>query len=182
MKKAIIAFALMMACEDTDKHEICETDNPKYPIVDLYIDYACGDIDTKLILNAVGKLNRLAQENICQKIVNIVGYDVVCHTEIELTGGKLACYYYPQDWYFDNYDGFKGNAVAYKNIRLFMFFEELTSRAARLSLIMHELMHFIGVHGHTKNKLDIMYTSDETKTEYTSGDVEHFCSFYDCEK
>lgn len=173
----LMPIMMLAACETTDVVD-CDPLEDVQPMP-IYIDSACADRDVQVIVEGVLRLNALSMELACRPMVEVIGYIVVNHLEYDLDGGSGACYYHKPDWYDDHFDNLKGSAREGENIRLFFFMENM-STSARLSLVMHELFHFVGVHGHTDDPRDIMYTAGEGKTKYTDGDGALFCASIDC--
>lgn len=172
-----IILIMLLGCEDDPGYD-CDG-APSVEPVGLFVDSQLSDRDTSILLEGVDRLNDFGMRTACFEPVEIIGEIVVDKSTYALSGGKAAGYYWEPEWYYDHFTNAKGSANAFDNIRLFFFMENL-NRSERLSLVMHELFHFIGIHGHSDNQRDIMYTSGDGKTRYTAGDTEMFCSVYDC--
>ena len=172
-----IILTMLFGCEDDPGYD-CDG-APSVEPVGLFVDSQLSDRDTAILLDGVDRLNDLGMSEACFEPVEVIGSIVVDKSVHALSGGKTAGYYEKPDWYDDYYAGLKGSANAFDNVRLFFFTKDM-GRSERLSLVMHELFHFIGIHDHSDDPRDIMYTSEDGKTSYTSGDIELFCSVYDC--
>ena len=177
VKYFAICFLLISSCEESEYlWQPCEIELDNYDTIPLYIDAMCSDGARDAAITAVDRLNEFARSNICEPLVDIVGTTTVDHATEALTGSVLACYYDEPDWYADSaLHTATGSANDFDNIRIFMFKYTINSDWLQ-SLIMHELMHYVGIAGHTTNVEDIMQQSGDQKLNYTEGDRDHFCA------
>jgi len=187
MRYLILAMAMTLAaCEEEERWIPCPVQDSQYDVLPIYIDDECSDRDMGLVIESVDKLNEMTRSLICGDIVEIIGTTSVDRTE-ERDTDTLKCFYEEPDWYDDSrYEGtlgWAGRTVDAGYIFLFLFRLPSWDRGYTLTTIMHELLHFSMVNGHSDNQDDVLYpVYNSQSTEYTLGDAEHFCNdgTYEC--
>lgn len=174
----IIMSFVFQGCEQEDDWPPCEEEQDNYELIPIYIDSNCN---LELVNNQINKFNDFTSSVLCQPLVEVIGSIDVNHDSFELPKNTIACYNYEPEWYQDTkMTKYIGYSVHYKNIRLFNF--KILSNKQLKPLILHELFHYVGVYGHTKDHDDIMFHLVPIRGTYSNNDKEHFCSddSYEC--
>lgn len=171
MKKMIFLLVVLVACENTSKDEGYSCiELSEYPVSEVYIGTNCNDWQTESIQDAIDELNDL----VCEPMVKLIGYKEVEDTKHNKGNQTISCYQNAPDWWEGGYKGEASRTGEY--INLFTWVEAFTSDYFK-SLVMHEILHYLGVIAHSEDPQAVMYTSSHFKTEYTQSDADLFCDW-----
>lgn len=183
----IIATVIMcLGCEeDGVEWKPCEVMDSEYEVRQLYIGSNCSDVEWSISYEAVDRMNEMSRSLICGDIVEIVGEAEVDGSEIR-DKDAMTCFYEEPEWYagsrYDGKYGWAGYTKSGRYMFLFLFRKPLAAMDYKLSLIMHELFHYIGIvkHSDGENNISSGDGVDPRNTEYTRADAKHFCSVFNC--
>lgn len=177
MRCLFSVLLILIACEE-EPVEPC-TPIADYPIRQIYVDAECNPVTREAITRAIEKANDFTNEMICQDTIELIGeLEVYDKEDIKPDTDNLdvfVCYNNEPEWFNDSkYESWFGSSSRYKRftvIRLFLFW---TPEGLYESLIMHELIHYIGISGHTENSNAVMYKNINRQYYYTKADREFF--------
>lgn len=169
MKHFVIAlFLFFCACDDSISVE-CINNNLSI-IKPIWVDPGCEDTARQSIVRAVETLNELGQQQVCGPLVELVGESD--------NQNRVICYYTPVSTTHSTTIGFAD--LNHMDLYLWRMPDSVHWIE---SLVLHELMHYIGIEGHTDDfgeSYAVMSSGIDNLVQFTSVDIELFCEFFDC--
>lgn len=163
MKTLFCFLFLLAACDDNDYE--------KYKHFKFHVDPACLPEHVADIRRGVLRINELTGELIDQPLVDLTD---------DVRDSPIVCHYEKPEWYDTLYphDVVLGDAgYEGEHINLYLFYSDINV----LNIIMHELMHSLGVKAHVDDPHAVMYPIIGKSTTYTDADKKIFCVYWDCE-
>lgn len=179
----MILFTLIgiIGCED-DKYD-------KFVKYVIQIDENCSDIDVANIERAIFRANEMTMELLDQDMIVIeperttVDYDLISTREARDDDiDQVACFHEKPTWWGDagryNDDAVGNSNINGGDIKLFLFQGgDVWPDWFMVTVVMHELMHYLGVRGHVDDPNSV---SGGNSTVYTDADKEFFCQQNEC--
>jgi hypothetical protein len=160
-------------CEDVE-----DFDEPEfYMMKAVFIDESCSDEVVNMTYDAIDDINDLANDYLGQHILVFSGTRHVEHSTSNVPRKTIACYDNEPVWFADSHyaeTGFGGVSVR-GHIKLFFF---RTHESLYFALIKHELMHYIGINGHTDVAGSVMHRK-VMQEDFTQEDIDMFLDVYD---
>jgi predicted Zn-dependent protease len=171
----LITVIILLGCEQ-EKEPCIETDKT----FELYVDFECWPREEDSIKEGVSRLN----EMFCKPLVNLAGEVEVNHDD-QIIGREVdtvVCYNAKPEWFEDSKYTTNVGSGGPSGLRLFIFNKYEITKDYVLAIVMHELVHYIGVSGHSINYNAVMYGRiSEKNTSYKSSDRNMICNVYDCD-
>jgi hypothetical protein len=164
MRIIIIGIILLTGCEEQTDWT-CDVDVPE-PAKQLWIDTRCSERVAELVEDATDEMNRFGRRHMCRNLVEVVGY-----TDDDSLP-SIQCR-----------PGHSDEGIAHANENTVSVYPDAFDGADDewvRSIILHELTHWIGVGGHTKEKDACMYHQARGIDHYTPADRELICEWLDC--
>lgn len=178
MSKYVLLSAIFAIGCDAELWPPCDQQLDSYETKQIWLDSSCTDHDKKLFKRSVDKLNQMSNSLICEDVLELVGTIDVSHDYDPGYDNVAVCYYDMPDWYEDKYDG-RAGSVGSGILRIFNFRYPDEDNYI-FHTMMHELVHYIGIHEHSDDPNAIMYPAVTALVEYNSSDADLFCSIYEC--
>lgn len=184
MRVFVLFVLVLMGCEEERIYTCPDNFEPQYGVRQIWIDSKCSDKAVDAILEGIDDLNQFTENHICQSTLEVVGEIYIDHEkqEISVDVPVIACYDdIPSWWYGSSFE--KNNTIGFSStkhgIRLFLFRRSTVSFGLIHHLILHEALHFIGLHDHHYGN-GVMTPLVSNDRSYTKDDLDFFCDSFDC--
>lgn len=174
----IVIVLFYLGCSDEHNNKCLGIDSVDISR-NIWIDSTCETDVLMASVDAVDLLNDFGKKYVCSDLINIVGLiDVINHDSwmTKINVPVITCHY-DEIYVPELIHGYATNF----SIDLYLWLINRYGYKYFRRLILHEMMHFIGVWDHAES-IDSVMNPDlkTTDCKFTDEDVDLFCKYFDC--
>lgn len=190
MRVFVLFVLVLMGCEEETVDQCVP--NIEIQAKKLWIDETCSESMIELIVEASERVNDLSYDKICADTIEIAGIlTVEDHDKKHGQVSTIVCYYdkvelndtaIASTWKKEVIE--EDHQIIEKGIDLYLWKLNLNDDVYIRMLIMHEMMHYIGVITHTEYGYHVMSPrlkhNSHPDRNWSDMDKDLFCEYFDC--